>query len=444
MIVASPPQTVRPASATAAGAAAFAAARAMPAVAATSVRLPGQHFAAAVLYLVAGAVGLVWIAPELAIGAYPSPHVAGITHLFTLGWLTTTIFGALYQLLPVALGAPLRSTRVAHASFWAFAPGAGLFAAGVATSAPMLHHPGIALVAIGILLAVGNLALSLPRAPARDATWWAVAAALTFLTSTLVLGVVLLHNLHTGFLAEARLRVLAIHLHVALVGWALTMMVGVSHRLLPMFLLSHGGDTRWTKRSLALLGTGVVSLSIGLSRQADVATWAGAAMLEAGVACFAWQALAFYRARVRRTIDVGMRYAGIALGCLVASALLGAAVLARGPMHPRLATAYVVVGLLGGIILYVVGFFYKIVPLLAWTVRYRDRMGTGTAPTVAQTFSARVAQVQLALMALGVTLLATGIAFASAHVTRCGAVLFLAGVILFVTQIARVVAGKAA
>jgi hypothetical protein len=113
-------------------------------------------------------------------------------------------------------------------------------------------------------------------------------------------------------------------------------------------------------------------------------------------------------------------------------------------MHPRLATAYVVVGLLGGIILYVVGFFYKIVPLLAWTVRYRDRMGTGTAPTVAQTFSARVAQVQLALMALGVTLLATGIAFASAHVTRCGAVLFLGGVILFVTQIARVVAGKAA
>jgi hypothetical protein len=416
----------------------------MPAVAGTSVRLPGQHFAAAVLYLVAGAVGLVWIAPELAIGAYPSPHVAGITHLFTLGWLTTTIFGALYQLLPVALGAPLRSTRIAHASFWAFAPGAGMFAAGIATSAPMLHHAGIALVAIGIQLAVGHLALSLPRAPSRDATWWAVATALGFLTSTLVLGVVLLHNLHTGFLAEARLRVLAIHLHVALVGWALTMMVGVSHRLLPMFLLSHGGDTRWTKRSLALLGTGVVSLSVGLSRRADAATWAGAAMLEAGVACFAWQALAFYRARVRRKIDVGMRYAGIALGCLVASALLGAAVLVRGPMHPRLATAYVVVGLLGGIILYVVGFFYKIVPLLAWTVRYRDRMGTGTAPTVAQTFSARVAQVQLALMALGVALLATGIAFASAHVTRCGAVLFLAGVILFVTQIARVAAGKAA
>ena len=438
MTVASAPQSVqRPV-------AAPPPAGAMPVVAPTSVRLPGQHFAAAMLYLVAGAVGLVWIAPELAIGAYPSPRVAGITHLFTLGWLTTTIFGALYQLLPVALGAPLRSVRVAHASFWAFAPGAGLFAAGVATNAGVLHHTGIALITVGIVLGVGNLALSLPRAPSRDVTWWAVATALAFLASTLLLGVVLLHNLHTGFLAEARLRVLATHLHVALVGWALIMMVGVSHRLLPMFLLSHGGVTRWTKRSLALLAGGVALLSVGLTLQRPAVTWAAAAMLEAGVGCFVWQALAFYRARVRRQIDVGMRYAGAALGFLVTSALLGAAVLVRGVAHPRLATAYVVVGLLGGIILYVVGFFYKIVPLLAWTVRYRDRMGTGTAPTVAQTFSARVAHVQLALMALGVMLIATGVAAASTHVTRCGTALFLAGVIVFVTQIVRVVAGRAA
>jgi hypothetical protein len=415
----------------------------MPVLSPTSVRLPGEHFAAAIMYLVAGAVGLVWIAPELSIGAYPAPHVAGVTHLFTLGWLTTTIFGALYQLLLVALGAPLRSDRVAHASFWTFAPGAGLFAAGVATSAPMLHHAGIALVALGIVLAVGNLALSLPRAPARDETWWAVAIALAFLTSTLVLGVVLLHNLHTGFLAAARLRVLSTHLHVALAGWALMMMVGVSHRLLPMFLLSHGGDVRWTKRALALLAAGVALLAVGLNAEQAAVTWSAAASLAAGVGCFLWQAQCFYRARVRRKIDVGMRYAGSALGFLGASAPLGVAVLARGVAHPRLATAYVVVGLLGGIVIYVVGFFYKIVPLLAWTVRYRDRMGTGTAPTVAQTFSPRVAHVQLGLMATGVTVLAAGIAASSVHVTRCGSVLFLLGVLLFVTQIGRVVAGRA-
>lgn len=415
---------------------------AAPTPAPSSVLLAGEHFAASLLYLLAGAFGLLWIAPELSIGAYPSPRVAGITHLFTLGWLTTTIFGALYQLLPVALGAPLRSVRIGHASFWTFAPGVGLFAAGVATSTTALHHAGIALVATGILLTVGNVGSSLPRARTRDVAWAAVAIALGYLASTLVLGVVLLHNLHTGFLAEARLRVLAVHIHVALVGWALVMMTGVSHRLLPMFLLSHGADTRWTKRAIALLASGVLVLCIGLDARVPALTWAAVAMLEAGVACFVWQAHAFHRARVRRRIDVGMRFAGSALGFLVVSALLGAAVLARGVAHPRLATAYVMVGLLGGIVLYVVGFFYKIVPLLAWTVRYKDRLGKGTAPTVAATFSSRVAHVQLVLMAVGVILLAAGTGAASSPVVRAGALAFLGGVLLFLAQIHRVVRGR--
>ena len=177
--------------------------------------------------------------------------------------------------------------------------------------------------------------------------------------------------------------------------------------------------------------------------RADALAWTGTALLEAGTGCFLWQAFSFYRVRVRRKIDIGMRFAGSALAFLAIAALLGPLVLARGIAQPRLATAYVVIGLLGGVILYVAGFFYKIVPLLAWTVRYRDRMGKGTAPTVAETFSARVALVQLILMALGVALLAAGIGASSVHVTRCGAVLFLAGVMLFVSQILRVAFGGA-
>jgi hypothetical protein len=145
---------------------------------------------------------------------------------------------------------------------------------------------------------------------------------------------------------------------------------------------------------------------------------------------------------VRPKIDVGMRFAGSALAFLVASALLGPAVLASGVGERRLATAYVIVGLLGGIVLYVIGFFYKIVPLLAWTVRYKDQLGTGTAPTVAATFSSRVAHVQLALMALGVAALAAGVGAGSVLVVRGGALAFLCGVILFLSQILRVVRGR--
>jgi hypothetical protein len=91
--------------------------------------------------------------------------------------------------------------------------------------------------------------------------------------------------------------------------------------------------------------------------------------------------------------------------------------------------------------MYIVGFYYKIVPLLAWTTRYGARMGKEKLPAVSDMYSARVAQVQLFCMASGVALLITGISAASSHVARCGAVLFLGGVLLFASQAARVAYG---
>lgn len=406
-----------------------------------SIRIAGQHFAAATIYMVLGALGLIWIAPELAMGNYFSPRVAGITHLFTLGWLTTTIFGALHQLLPVALGAPIRWPRLGYASFWTFAPGAGLFACGVADNVLVLHHVGIALVSIGVVLAVANIVATLPRARSRDVTWAAIALAVTFLVSTLVLGVILLHNLHTSFIAAARARVLATHLHVAMVGWALMMMVGVSHRLLPMFLLSHGADTRWTRRALTLLAVGVPVLALGLTTSSRPLQWAALVLLEFGIVYFLRQAWGFYRARVRKRIDVGMRFAATALMFLAAAGALAPIVLVQGVSATRLATVYVLVGLLGGIVMYVVGFFYKIVPLLAWTARYGGQASRPGVPTIAQMYSARVAHVQLGLMTAGLVLLALSILRGVVPGAYTGATFFFAGVLLFVTQLVRVARG---
>lgn len=411
----------------------------IPSAAATP--LAARHFAVALLYLIAGAMGLVWIAPEMAIGAFASPRVAGVAHLFTLGWISTTIFGALCQLLPVALGSPLRWPRAGAVTLWTFGPGAGIFAVGISTGITALHHSGIALVAIGVIIAAVNIGTTLHRAKKRDVTWAAIALAISFLVSTLVLGVLLLHNLHTGFLAEERFRVLAVHMHVAAIGWALIMIVGVSHRLLPMFLLSHGAGNAWTRRALWLISIGVAGLSLGLLAAGPIVSWTAVLLMEIGVGCFFWQIRNFYVTRVKKQLDVGLIFAATALTFLTAAAVLGPFVLSYGPSHGRLAVAYVTSGLLGGIVMYIVGFYYKIVPLLAWTTRYGARMGKEKLPAVSDMYSARVAQVQLFCMASGVALLITGISAASSHVARCGAVLFLGGVLLFASQVARVAYG---
>ena len=91
--------------------------------------LPGSHFAAALLFWTLGAAGLVWIAPDLAAGIFPLRRVVAVTHLFTLGWVTTSILGALCQLFPVVLGQPVRSIR-------AGVPGARAARAGHSSCSP--------------------------------------------------------------------------------------------------------------------------------------------------------------------------------------------------------------------------------------------------------------------------------------------------------------------
>ena len=59
------------------------------------------------------ALGVVWLAPELA-GHYYHPRVVALTHTVTLGWITLAIMGASYQMIPVVLERPVWSERLAR------------------------------------------------------------------------------------------------------------------------------------------------------------------------------------------------------------------------------------------------------------------------------------------------------------------------------------------
>lgn len=407
-----------------------------------SLRLPGEHFAAGLVFLSVGAAGLIWIAPELAAGVYLSPHVAAVTHCFTLGWLTMTIFGALYQLLPVALGVPIASEKVGHISFWVYVPGVALFVCGVASSSERLRYIGIALIAAAVLCVVTNVAMSLRRVPTRNVIWAAIVIAMSFLTLTLLLGALLADNLQSNVLGAWRVRVLATHLHVALLGWVLMMIAGISHRLLPMFLLAHKADTRWTRQALILVPIGVVLLACGLvTRNPQLhgaLPWLGLLFVEGGIVSFLIQGALFFRARKRPRLDAGLRHAAAALVFLGIAAAVGPIVLIRGVTDTHLDVAYIILGLIGGLSLYVVGQFYKVVPFLAWMSRFRNDMGKKSVPTVAQLYSQSVANTDLVFLVIGILGMSVGVLVGAVWLVTLAAVCFAAGIALFISQILRV------
>ena len=390
--------------------------------------LPGEHFTAAVLFLVLGAIGAVVIAPDLAAGAFPSPRVVGVTHLFTLGWITTSIMGALYQFLPVALGEPIRSVRAAHLGFCLYVPGFTGFVTGLLFGSTTLLTLGALPLGAGVLVFAVNLGATLRRAPRRDVTWWALAGADLFLVVTLVLGLALAGNLRWPYLGGSRLLALGTHLHIALGGWALLVMVGVAHRLMPMFLLSHGAGDRFAWAAVALLAGGAGTLALGHHGPPIVSRWLPAALLASGLVAFLVQARQFYRHRRRPALDPGMRLAAGALGVLaIGLALAWPAVLTDGPAH--LATAYVVVLVLG-ISLFVAAHYYKIVPFLVWYHRFGPLAGKRQVPTVSELYSARHATAAGTLLVLGTLTLATAVALGVPLGARIGALLLVTGTMI--------------
>ncbi len=397
----------------------------------------GRYFAAATVFLVAGAAGLVWTAPALASGMFLDPRVAGTTHLFTLGFLTLTIFGALGQLLPAALGAQRYSSRVAGAALWLLAPGIAAFAGGVITGRAAPLVAGAVLVGFGVSIAATNAAVAMFGVRERSVTRTALLLGHLFLFAALVFGLVLSGNLYDGFVAAARIRVLAGHLHIALVGWVLIVVIGVAHRVLPMFLAAPGAPRPWTGPSVTLLAIGTPLLAAGLIEGAMSAAWTGCAAMDAGLALFLVQTAGLYRRRTRPVLGIGMRFVAAGIAGLAAAGVLGPAVLALGIRGPRLATAYGVCAILGGLVPFVVGIMYEIVPVVSWNVRFAGRLNHGAVPKITELYSQGAARWQLGLTVAGVAAIAGGIAATSPALARAGAGAFLASVLLFLLQLIR-------
>jgi hypothetical protein len=78
-------------------------------------RLLAAHFLLVIASLTLGSIGVLAVAPRLALGDFLSPHVLATVHLFTLGVLLAAISGVMHQFYPMALGWALRSQRVAGA-----------------------------------------------------------------------------------------------------------------------------------------------------------------------------------------------------------------------------------------------------------------------------------------------------------------------------------------
>ncbi len=321
--------------------------------------------------------------------------ILATVHLLTIGWLSTLMFGALYQFVPVITGATLPGRHAPLLTLIATQLGLAGMVAGFLGPWYGLDHARLCLPAGGSLVAAGlgggalYLLWSLWRARPLPLAARFVAAGQGFLLLTLTLGlcfsVALTFADAPAWLVEMLGRGLPVHVLVGLGGWFTLTAMGVAYRLLSMFMLAPENETptgRWAFRLAAL---GLLALfAAGLAapeNESGTALAVAAAPAASGLVLYLIDMVHLVHGRQRRALELNSRAAIGALAALAATLALIAAALAAGTLEEAAAAiGYLVLfGWLSGLGL---SQLYKIVPFLTWLERYGPRLGKGRVPRV--------------------------------------------------------------
>ncbi|MBI4841747.1 MAG: cbb3-type cytochrome c oxidase subunit I [candidate division NC10 bacterium] len=405
-----------------------------------SLWVPLRYFMAAQGALLAT---LLWAPFQVSdlLDFYYQGHALALTHLLTLGWITMTIMGASFQLVPVALETTLYSERLARWQFWIMLLGVtamvGHFWIG--------RHPGMALgaglVLVAVILHAINMGRTLWQLPRWDIVAQHVAAALTYLAATAAMGNLMALDKIFDFLGGQVLRTIHAHAHLAGIGWITMMIFGSSYKLIPMFSLGELRDERLARWQFWLLNVGLVGLfGTLLFRSA----WASpfALLIAAAVGLFLWKMREVLRARRRPRLDWGLRHALSAIASLAIVTVLGLWLttgwVPSEEFGARLAFGYGVLALLGWVSVMIIGMMYKIIPFLVWHHRYSDLVGLRPVPPATQFLGETVPRIEFWLLHIGIQTTVVGLIVASGLLVQAGTIVLALAGLAFAVALSRI------
>jgi hypothetical protein len=401
--------------------------------------LPLLYFALAHVSL-GLALGTLIVQPGMPAGFFHHPRMIAVIHLVTLGWISSSILGAFYIVAPLALGMPFRSGPKDRVAFGAYAIGVS----GMVAHFWLGEYSGMAWSAVLVAAAIAYVGarawLGLPRSRVPFGVKLHVALAFANILGAAAFGMLIAVNRMYGWFLWPPMSVAFAHGHLAAVGWAVMMVVGLSYRLIPMIVPAAMPTGRSLAWSALLLEAGVVSLAAALVTHSWF-TFAAAPLLVAGLAVFV--------ARVRQIVqqrrpppaalprpDWATWQTHVAFGWLLVAATCGVLLILPLPLTwmVPLGWVYGVAGLVGFLSQVVVGIQGRLLPMHAWYRQLQAAKGKPPARSMHSFADPSVAKWTLIAWASGVPVLAAGLVTAFAPAVALGAALLLAGVALNATQ----------
>jgi hypothetical protein len=359
---------------------------------------PLRFFQVAPLFLLLAA-GLALFLPEWQANRW-SPASLALTHLITLGYLGMVMLGALLQILPVVLGAPVPAVQlVAWFGLLGLSIGTPSLALGFLLSEPLWLYAGMLILAAGLLPVIVAIAFSLMRTSAPQVAW-PIRQAVLALLITLMLGITMAGGLFGLWSPPAAADLTPLHIAWGLIGWVLILIIGVAYQVVPMLQITPPYPARLSRWLTWIMLAGLLLFS-SLAQPAwgAAASRLGELTLCAASIGFALATLRIQSRRRRKVPDVTLDFWRLGMASLILSALL--CLLLAGLPASWQAPAQISLGLLfllGCAASVVSGMLYKIVPFLAWFhLKTQTGAKVGSIPNMKEMIPDKLARLHLRL-----------------------------------------------
>ncbi len=344
-------------------------------------RTPIHCFAFSVMFFATGVPAAPFVTGTI-VEYFYQPGVLALVHIFTLGWISTTIMGVMYRYVPALTRHPVPHPRLA---LWQV----GLFVFG--TSGMVAHFQNgvwfglwlaAALVVATLVMFAANMLPCLYGQLGRGVAETGMFLSVCLFIVAGALGFLLGLDKTYNFLSGDVLTNLAGHVHFAALGWVTLTICAVSYRMVPAFLLPKVQLPRAAIWQLWTLAAAVVALGVVLLAGLDGVT---ALSVVVALSLIAYLVTMGRLVRSRRMpLDFTMRHALAGIVWLASAIVLGvtlSAIGAQGAAGNRVAAAYGTLGLLGWISNFIIGMSYQLFP--GFVSRARSNLGWPAA-TIAE------------------------------------------------------------
>lgn len=370
---------------------------------------------------------------DLITGHHFQPKILAITHIATLGWITMIIFGALFQLVPVVLEVKLYSELLAEIQYWIYLIGiTGLVYGFWIFNSKNFIMPSAIVLNAAMLIFAYNMIMTFRKVKNCNITGFYLSASLFYLIVTAVAGLLLSINLYKPYIKINHLQYLDLHAHVAFVGWVSFVVMGVAYKLIPMFTLSHNYSNKTSLWALILINIGLLGISTVMHYEnVTFFNYIFVLLIVVGIFLFLYQVYIIFKRRVRKKLDVGLKFSVAAFIFLGISTITGFIIVVGNISDARnLSLIYGYLIIFGYLSMLIIGQLHKILPFLRWYHKYSSKAGKEKVPMLKDMYSEKIGYTILYLILLGIGVITLSFIFNMQRGVLIAYILFFASSIL--------------